>query len=99
SNSSTSGSACPESASEGWLRNITRTAEGNAQLVAQARANTLAQFEDSPNLDDVLLDLAAESQETHGKVVDFLYSDDPDKQTFKRALVRLMWEELRRERE
>lgn len=85
------------SASEGWVRSMTATAEGNEQLVAQARANSLTQFEDSPDLDELILDVASENQEAHSKVVDFLYSDDPSKRSFKRALVRLMWEELRDE--
>lgn len=48
----------------------------NGTLVAQAGANTEKQFAESPDLKEELLATIADNRAAHGKIVDFMFSDN-----------------------
>lgn len=78
-----------------WIESVTEPLKEDDGLVAQARNNSLNQFEDSPEFADALSNSVAETHETHAQIVDLFFSSDPATTVLKKSLLRYFYEVAR----
>ncbi|MBO1753729.1 type I restriction endonuclease subunit R [Allobranchiibius sp. CTAmp26] len=82
---------------QSWVEGIVTVLLDNETVTTQARANSIRQFVESPDLTDAVTDAVAGNQTSHNKMVDYFFTDERMKVQIVRLLGELVHENVKAE--